>query len=107
MRNQYKILAEVYSNALHTEQKLNRVQGKYIYFVDSQELFQLNPYKLIQTDSMIMSLANNWKKTTVIQGEDARDVLGIELKNEELRNWYEVDKGVAPSDHTFEVYIGY
>jgi hypothetical protein len=103
MRNPYKILAEKY-----TPSNLQKVEGKYIYFIQDDELFQLNPYKQIVSPGVkIMFLAPNWKKATVMQGEDVRDVLGVQLSPEDLRNWYIIDKNAAPSDHTFEVYIGY
>ena len=103
MRNPYKILAEKYNQS-----NLQPVEGKYIYFIQDDELFQLNPYKQIVSPQVkIMSMASNWKRATVMQGEDMRDVLGVSLSPEDLRNWYIVDKGSVPSDHTFEVYIGY
>lgn len=103
MRNSYKILAEKY-----TPSNLQKVEGKYIYFIQDEELFQLNPYKQILSPGVkIMSMARNWKKATVMQGEDVRDVLGVQLSPEDLRNWYIIDKNAAPSDHTFDVYIGY
>lgn len=103
MRNSYKILAEKYNPS-----NLQPVEGRYIYFIQDEELFQLNPYKQIVSPQVkIMSMASNWKKATVMQGEDMRDVLGVSLSPEDLRNWYIVDKGSVPSDHTFEVYIGY
>ena len=104
MRNSYKILAEKYNPS-----NLQPVEGKYIYFIQDQELYQLDPYRQIDSDSFqsILPMASNWKKATVMQGEDMRDVLGVSLSPEDLRNWYIVDKGSVPSDHTFEVYIGY
>jgi hypothetical protein len=50
---------------------------------------------------MIMTMASNWKKATVMQGEDVRDMYG---DVDDIRSWYEVQG--APGDHTFEVYIG-
>lgn len=51
---------------------------------------------------MIMAMANNWTKETVMQGEDVREVLGVEVKD--TSSWYIVNN--APSDHTFVAYIG-
>lgn len=78
------------------------VKGRYIYFVDNDELYQLKPYKQIQPTGMIMAMSNNWTKETVMQGEDLRDMVGTEVKDPS--NWYIV-KG-APGDHTFVAYIG-
>lgn len=82
------------------------VVGRYIYFTDSKELYSLKPYKLIGKQCDI-SLANSWKKTTVMQGEDVRDIIGgeIGMKVKDTAAWYEVNNS-APKDHTFTVYIG-
>ena len=81
---------------------LQPVKGRYIYFVDTNELYQTKPYKQLQPEGMIMNMSNNWTKATIIQGEDARDVLGMEVKD--ISSWYIVNN--APSDHTFAAYIG-
>ena len=81
---------------------LQPVKGRYIYFVDGDELYQMKPYKQIQPEGMIMTMANNWTKETVMQGEDVRDVLGMEVKD--TSSWYIVND--APGDHTLIAYIG-
>ena len=78
------------------------VKGRYIYFVDDDELYQLKPYKQIQPTGMMMAMSNNWTKETVMQGEDVRNIVGMEVKDPS--SWYIV-KG-APSDHAFVAYIG-
>lgn len=99
MRNQYNLLKEIYEQV----SPITPVKGRYIYFVVDNELYQLNPYKQIEPNGMIMSMANNWKRARIMQGEDVRNILGQEVKD--LRVWYEVDDS-APSDHVFDVYIG-
>ena len=81
---------------------LQPVKGRYIYFVDGNELFQLKPYKQIEPEGMIMAMANKWTKETVMQGEDVKEILGMEVKD--TSDWYIVNN--APSDHTFVAYIG-
>ena len=102
MRNSpYKILAEKYNSSTWYQP----VVGKYIYFIQDDELFQLKPYKQIVSPGVkILFLAPNWKKATVMQGEDVRDILGQEVYDPS--QWFIVDDS-APKDHTFEVYIGY
>lgn len=78
-----------------------KVVGKYIYFVDSKELYSLKPYKLVANRCDI-SVANNWKKATVMQGEDVRDTMGIKVSDTSA--WYIVY--TAPSDHAYTAYIG-
>ena len=77
-----------------------KVVGKYIYFVDSKELYSLKPYKLVANRCDI-SVANNWTKATVMQGEDVRD-MGTEVSD--TAAWYIVNN--APSDHAYIAYIG-
>jgi hypothetical protein len=77
-----------------------KVVGKYIYFVDSKELYSLKPYKLVANRCDI-SVANNWTKATLMQGEDVRD-MGIDSVTD-ISAWYIVNN--APSDHTFVGYI--
>ena len=98
MRNQYSILKEAYEQI-----QAIPVKGKYIYFVDGNELYQINPYKEIQPEGMIMTMGNNWRKALVMHGEDIRDVLGQQVGN--VNSWYEVGNQV-PMDHAFVVYIG-
>jgi hypothetical protein len=100
MRKPYKVLSEMYSEIKGASTPV-KVTGKYIYFIKDDELYQLNPYKMIQPQGMIMTMASNWKKATVMQGEDVRDMYG---EVDDIRSWYEVQG--APGDHTFEVYIG-
>lgn len=78
-----------------------KVVGKYIYFVDSKELYSLKPYKLVANRCDI-SVANNWTKATVMQGEDVRD-MGIDSVTD-ISAWYIVNN--APSDHAYTAYIG-
>ena len=102
MRNSYKILAEKYDVSTWYQP----VVGKYIYFIQDDELFQLNPYKQVLSPGVkIMSLARNWKKATVMQGEDVINILGQKIYDPS--QWFIVKDDSAPKDHTFEVYIGY
>ena len=107
-RGSLHLLAEAYKQVgkqvIAEEQAplLQPVKGRYIYFVDGNELFQLKPYKQIEPEGMIMAMANNWTKETVMQGEDVKEILGIEVKD--TSSWYIVNN--APSDHTFVAYIG-
>ena len=107
-RGSLHLLAEAYKQVgkqvIAEEQAplLQPVKGRYIYFVDGNELYQLKPYKQIQPEGMIMAMANNWTKETVMQGEDVKEVLGVEVKD--TSSWYIVNN--APSDHTFAAYIG-
>ena len=78
-----------------------KVVGKYIYFVDSKELYSMNPYKLVANRCDI-SVANNWTKATLMQGQDVRD-MGIDSVTD-ISAWYIVNN--APADHTFIGYIG-
>jgi len=78
-----------------------KVVGKYIYFVDSKELYSMNPYELVANRCDI-SVANNWTKATVMQGEDVRD-MGIDSVTD-ISAWYIVNN--APSDHAYTAYIG-
>lgn len=78
-----------------------KVVGKYIYFVDGEELYSLNPYKLVGNRCDI-TVANNWSKVNVMQGEDVRDILGHQVPD--ISAWYVVNSG--PQDHTFAAYIG-
>jgi hypothetical protein len=78
-----------------------KVVGKYIYFVDSKELYSMNPYKLVANRCDI-SVANNWTKATVMQGEDVRD-MGIDSVTD-ISAWYIVNN--ATSDHAYTAYIG-
>ena len=81
---------------------LQPVKGRYIYFVDEDELYQLNPYKQIQPTGMMMAMSDNWTKENVMQGEDVRNMVGTEVKD--ISKWYIVNG--APGDHTFVAYIG-
>ena len=107
-RGSLHLLAEAYKQVgkqvIAEEQAplLQPVKGRYIYFVDGNELYQLKPYKQIEPEGMIMAMANNWTKETVMQGEDVKEILGIEVKD--TSGWYIVNN--APSDHTFVAYIG-
>lgn len=78
-----------------------KVVGTHIYFVDSKELYSINPYKLVANRCDI-SVANNWAKATVMQGEDVRD-MGIDSVTD-ISAWYIVNN--APSDHAYTAYIG-
>jgi len=78
-----------------------KVVGKYIYFVDSKELYSLKPYKLVKDGGCDISMANNWTKATLMQGEDVRE-MGIKVSDTSA--WYIVNN--APSDHAFVGYIG-
>ena len=77
-------------------------KGRYIYFVDINELYQLNPFKQIQPKGMIMTMANNWTKVMVMQGEEVRDLLGMEV--DDTSKWYVVNS--APGGRAFVAYIG-
>lgn len=115
MRNQYKILQEVYKGVVKEDisqetlearegnlKTLTPVRGTYLYFVNEDELYQLNPYRQVQPQGMIMTLATNWRMARVIQGEDARE-LGYQITNP--AQWYEASPDTAP-DHVHDVYIG-
>lgn len=78
-----------------------KVVGKYIYFVDSKELYSLKPYKLLTKKGCDITLANSWKRATIMQGEDVRE-MGIKVSDTSA--WYIVH--TAPSDHAFVGYIG-
>ena len=64
-RGSLHLLAEAYKQVgkqvIAEEQAplLQPVKGRYIYFVDGNELYQLKPYKQIQPEGMIMAMANN------------------------------------------------
>jgi len=96
------LLSEMYSQ-IGQSNSVAPVKGKYLYFTDGNELYQLNPYKLMNTDTEILTLARRWERATVIQGEDLRDMGGGEKVDP--AQWY-VAPSSAPSDHTSEVYVG-
>jgi len=102
MRDQFKVLTEKYEEAAGNSKTLIPVRGTYLYFVKENELYQLNPYKQVQPEGMIMTLATSWRMARVIQGEDAQD-LGYQVTNP--AQWYEARFDAAP-DHVYEVYIG-
>lgn len=109
MRKPYKVLSEMYSEIKGAAAPV-KVTGKYIYFVQDDELYQLKPYKMIQPQGMIMTMASNWKKATVMQGVDVRNIYGS--VDGDKRPWYDVPLEVwyevpgTPNEYTFEVYIG-
>jgi hypothetical protein len=78
------------------------VKGRYIYFVENDELYQLKPYKQIQPTGMMMAMSDNWTKANVMQGEDVKNMIGKEVSD--ISKWYIVNG--APGDHTFVAYIG-
>lgn len=81
-----------------------KLEAKLIYFVEDDELYRVKPYKLLGTGAKMsyMSMAKNWRRTTLMQGEDVRDIIGGNVTD--IAAWYEVE--AAPSDHTFEAYVG-
>ena len=119
MRNQFKALLEKYEQTINSTTTPTPVKGpyiyfennntipipvkgRYIYFVNDRKLYQLSPYKQIQPTGMIMTMAKNWTRATVMQGEDVRDMLGKEVND--MAAWYVVDG--APEERTFVAYIG-
>ena len=94
-----KILEEAYNQV----NGIVPIKGIYVYFVDGNELYSLKPYKEVEPEGMIMTLANNWRKARIMHGEDVQDILNIQVKDTSL--WYEVGLD-APEDHVFTVYIG-
>lgn len=98
-RNELKqLIKETINEAIEP----TKVVGKYIYFIDSKELYSLNPYTLLPKRGCDITLANSWTRATIMQGEDVRDILGKQISD--ISSWYIVNN--APPDHTFTAYIG-
>lgn len=100
-RQDQKLIWEAYAG-------FRPVQSKYIYFVDSGEVYQTNPYKLITNDITKIDSAkifpDNVKQVRVALGEDLNDLGIIKLAPEDFKTWYIVDNSV-PQDHSHEAVI--
>jgi len=85
------------------------VKGKYIFFIEDRELYQLSPYKLLATLQVgrtlepLMSLVNSgsdWKAVSVARGEDLVEIGALKSPqdSDEVAQWYVVNsmyKGIT------------
>jgi hypothetical protein len=93
---------EVQGETLEEAAKITPVKGKYIFFIQDRELYQLNPYKLLaKTDSdriahdKLMSyvkLGSDWKAVSVAWGEDLVELGYLKSQGdpENVAQWYVV-----------------
>lgn len=93
---------EVQGETLEEAANITPVKGKYIFFIQDRELYQLNPYKLLaKTDSdriahdKLMSyvkLGSDWKAVSVAWGEDLVELGYLKGQGdpENVAQWYVV-----------------
>jgi len=77
-------------------------QYKYIYFLDAEECYSINPYQIVPFKKAVRE-CSNWTKARVMVGEDIVQILGKSVKDQKA--WYVVG-AEAPNDHVFEVLLG-
>ena len=94
--------AEVEGESLEEAANIKPVQGKYIFFIQDRELYQLDPYKLVaKTDfdkisnSKLMShmkLGSDWKTVSVAWGTDLIEIGALESPKDisDAEQWYVV-----------------
>jgi hypothetical protein len=94
--------AEVQGESLEEAANIKPVQGKYIFFIQDRELYQLDPYKLVaKTDfdkisnSKLMShmkLGSDWKTVSVAWGTDLIEIGALESPKDisDAEQWYVV-----------------
>jgi hypothetical protein len=93
---------EVEGESLEEAAKITPLKGKYIFFIQDRELYQLNPYKLLaKTDfdrissSKLMShmkLGSEWKAVSVAWGTDLLEIGALESPKDisDAEQWYVV-----------------
>jgi hypothetical protein len=93
---------EVEGETLEEAANIKPVQGKYIFFIQDRELYQLDPYKLLaKTDfdrissSKLMShmkLGSEWKAVSVAWGTDLLEIGALESPKDisDAEQWYVV-----------------
>ena len=93
---------EVEGETLEEAAKITPVKGKYIFFIQDRELYQLDPYKMLaKTDSdriahdKLMSyvkLGSDWKAVSVAWGEDLVELGYLKSQGdpENVAQWYVV-----------------
>ena len=93
---------EVQGESLEEAVNIKPVQGKYIFFIQDRELYQLDPYKLVaKTDfdkisnSKLMShmkLGSDWKAVSVAWGTDLIEIGALESPKDisDAEQWYVV-----------------
>jgi hypothetical protein len=93
---------EVQGETLEEAANIKPVQGKYIFFIQDRELYQLDPYKLLaKTDfdrissSKLMShmkLGSEWKAVSVAWGTDLLEIGALESPKDisDAEQWYVV-----------------
>jgi hypothetical protein len=93
---------EVEGESLEEAAKITPVKGKYIFFIQDRELYQLDPYKLLaKTDfdrissSKLMShmkLGSEWKAVSVAWGTDLLEIGALESPKDisDAEQWYVV-----------------
>jgi hypothetical protein len=93
---------EVQGETLEEAAKITPVKGKYIFFIQDRELYQLDPYKLLaKTDfdrissSKLMShmkLGSEWKAVSVAWGTDLLEIGALESPKDisDAERWYVV-----------------
>jgi hypothetical protein len=93
---------EVEGESLEEAAKITPVKGKYIFFIQDRELYQLDPYKLLaKTDfdrissSKLMShmkLGSDWKAVSVAWGTDLLEIGALESPKDisDAEQWYVV-----------------
>jgi hypothetical protein len=96
-------------NVLDEAANITPVKGKYIFFIEDHELYQLSPYKLLATLKVgrtlepLMSLVNSgsdWKAVSVARGEDLVEIGALKSPqdSDEVAQWYVVNsiyKGIT------------
>jgi hypothetical protein len=101
----------VQGETLEEAANIKPVQGKYIFFIQDRELYQLDPYKLLaKTDfdrissSKLMShmkLGSEWKAVSVAWGTDLLEIGALESPKDisDAEQWYVVNSSYKGITH--------
>jgi hypothetical protein len=102
---------EVEGETLEEAAKITPVKGKYIFFIQDRELYQLDPYKMLaKTDSdriahdKLMSyvkLGSDWKAVSVAWGTDLLEIGALESPKDisDAEQWYVVNSSYKGITH--------
>lgn len=97
----YRLPLKISTSLNESLERIGDGNYRYMYFVDSGELYSLRPYKFVGKGKI--NNLEGWQRVKVIHSEDYADLTNTEVK---MDDWFIVNNdGKLPADHLFDVYI--
>lgn len=83
-----------------TNKSYTKVESKYIYFLDDQELYSIFPYKLLGGADALAKVKTGWRQVRVATGDDISEMVpGNDINVQHHGgSWFVVDNSFPQED---------